>query len=139
MKSILTALFLLIVAVVNAASIPGNSTGFDLDIGDKGNKVFYILSTLPDGQRLINIFEGSSYAGAIKEGLNEGDDITCYDPYGNALSDCDELGDEDEKDGSPLQPRQLGAAARLLRRFGGFISRWGKRAWVSLTNIHVRH
>lgn len=131
MKSFIVALFVLFLAVVNAASIPEDITS-DVDSEAKADKVYFVVSTLPSGQRLLNLFEGNTYAGAIKEGLNEGDDITCYDPNGNVVDNCDILDDEENEDGSRLRARQLGAAWRLLRRFGRFIKRWGQRAWVSL-------
>ncbi len=91
----------------------------------ENNNGHFEFITLPNGHHMITVYDDGKYQGAITE--KEDGSSTIYDKNGKLIDlddDSDDGGDEHK-----LRRRQRLA---LLRRFGSFIARWGRRAWVSV-------
>lgn len=83
----------------------------------------YIPAVLPNGKKAISVYNGDVLEGSIAEGENG--EVIVYDAFGNVL-DLDELDDEES---GAVEKRQ--SRLTILRRFAGFIRKYGARAWVS--------
>lgn len=83
----------------------------------------YVPGTLPDGRKSIAVYNGDVLEGSVVEGTDG--EVIVYDAFGKVL----ELDDLEDDENTELQRRQ--SRFTILRKFAGFIRRFGGRAWVS--------
>lgn len=111
-------------AMVYCAAVGNAENGFEMAKREVTiSNAVYVATTLLDGKKSITIYSGDALEGTIVEGEN--DKIIVYDAAGKVL----DIGDDDE-----VEKRQL---RTILKVFTVFISRYGKRAWVSDVTICV--
>ena len=131
------AFFLSLLALVSSALIAREAEPVDALAKDPSDKPTFVPSTLPDGRRRITLFENGAFAGSITEGTaGSGENYTYVDPSNNAISatkflTAETVQAQGASDGLRFPWPPISPLLKLLRRFAGLITKWGRRFFVS--------
>ncbi|KAI9673577.1 MAG: hypothetical protein M1817_002213 [Caeruleum heppii] len=120
MKFFSTLFFLSFFALAYCAAVSKPESEYEVAKREV-SQAKYVPSVLPNGKKSIAVYDGDVLEGSLVEG--DDGDVLAFDAFGQAI-DLDDLSDDADGEKAKRQSRFT-----ILRRFFGFIKKYGQRAW----------